>query len=239
MSNMIRLVFGIVIAAGAGIGNYVWLNAVQNQHPEFLRASTAIKPGDEIKSSMLDRVRVPGDESELKKTYIPADSKSLVVGTPAVRSYKEGEMLMQADMSDTLPRWKALGPFRLLSVGERIRNGSRYSDGSGGDTVTIAARVDSNGKYDKKTERLLDIVASRSKAIQIVAIQLEPDTEPRTAESNSFGDEVLGDELYDETPLALNDGERGIIVPLKDVVSIPEVLVRGSEISFVVSWFED
>ncbi len=239
MSNLAKFVAGIVIAVVAGLGNYAWLNSVQNQQPLFLRTAEQIAAGTTIQSGMLEAVRVPGLKDDLKKTFVPIESQPLIVGMPAVRTYGLGEMLLQADISDSLPRWRALGPFRLLSVGERIRSGSSYTDGSGGNTVTIAAFVDADGRYDKKSERLLDIIASQSKTERIVAIQLEPSDDVSSASTSSSFDPILSEDFSEETPLMLEKNERGIIVPLRNVVSIPEVLVRGSKISFVISWFDE
>jgi hypothetical protein len=246
MTSLGRLSVALVLAIAAGVGNYAWMWWVQGQHKTFVKAEKEIKIGQLIVEDDLSEVRVPGDPAELGKTFILADEGiSLLVGMRAARDYRPGDLFLHEHIRMDLPRWKALGSFRLLSVGERVRSGGGYSEGRGSNNVTIAAAVGDDGKYDAKTERLLDIISSsatrdQASGMKVVAIQLDPvpgGGPQKPAEPEEDGAHA-GDPDGPERPL-LGAKERGIIVPLRDVESIPEVLVRGDYISFIVAWFDD
>ncbi|NND98967.1 MAG: hypothetical protein HKN47_16745 [Pirellulaceae bacterium] len=239
MSSLIRLVIAAVLAIVAGFCNFMWLSWQEKRHLPFVVLDKPVTAGTLFQASDFGEIKIPGDYDDLRKTFIPASQgKSLLVGVRATRDYNAGDIILHDHIQSEIPHWKALGSFRLLSVGERIRSGNRYSEGSGGNTVTIAAEVDETGNYDSKTQRLLDLVATQSdrkSEARIVAIQLDPsELEPNI--SASPVDSVIEPQ---ETRLPLAQNERGIIIPLSNVESIPEVLVRGSNISFIVQWFED
>ena len=197
---------------------------------------------------MLTAVRIPGDVDELKKSFVLAnrDSLALVVGARAPRNMTAGDLLLHQEMKANLPRWKALGPFRLVSVGEQVVGGD-YTGRDSSRSVTIAARVDAEGNYDARVERLLDILNSQgrrskdSASQRIVAIQLEPVRQSATPTPD--GDTMVST-LAPETgpsraPLPLAADERGIIVPLRNVENLPQLLARGDHVSFVVNWYDD
>lgn len=266
MSSLARLALALVVAVAAGLGNYAWMWWVQSQHKTFVTAEKPIKQGELIEATSLGDIRIPGQPEEIGETFIPADKgKALLVGMRASRDYRPGDLFTYDQIRMDLPRWKALGPFRLLSVGERVRSGGGYSEGRGSNTVTIAATVGRDGRYDAKTERLLDILAgqgSRDKdgGLKVVAIQLDPPpgngaSESGTSEKSEDAPESVASEdagLESQVSedaalenagelerLQLDANEHGIIVPLRNVESIPEVLVRGDHISFIVAWFDD
>ena len=92
----------------------------------------------------------------------------------------------------------------------------------------------------KKTLRLLDIVAMQSASesrAEIVAIQLDPNPENAPPEDVPPEDSEL-DDIDETTSIQLATNRRGIIIPLGSVENIPEVLARGSYISFIVRWFD-
>ncbi len=237
MNNLARLVIALVLALAAGVANYLWMDWQETRHASFVVARADIHVGDAIKREDLGELKIPGDYDELRRTFIPASGgKSLLVGVRSSREYKPGDLILAEYIRSEIPHWKSLGPFRLVSVGDRVRSGDTYTSGSASNTVTIAATVDQDGNFDAKTERLLDIVAAQSNrdsSAKILAIQLDP-----TPGVDFSGTELSeADSVTVRLPLQAN--ERGIIVPLKNVESIPEVLVRGSNISFIVDWFDD
>lgn len=242
MNSMIKLGGAIVLAVAAGIGNYYWMWTVENQHTHFLRISSAVDEGDRLQAKMIDSVAIPGDVAELRKTFVPAsrETRALMIGMRAPRDMNVGDLVLQQDMQTDVPHWKPLGPFRLVSVGDRIAGTGGFSEGNTGRAVTIAAKVDERGRYEPKVERLLDIINANSDSAgpRIVAVQLEPSGDTGAALTGSLfpGDTEIGAERQ---TLALAPNERGIIVPLQGVESVPELLVLGSHISFVVSWYDD
>ena len=115
-----------------------------------------------------------------------------------------------------------LGPFKLISVGERFKSaGSAEPDAQaseGGNNVTIA--VSSN--FDERTRRLLDIIDpsrvgdSTKQAMRIVAVQVIPKNEL--------------------SPSAKLDDKNVVYqtVSLDGIENVPRVLLEGDVVRFVV-----
>ena len=233
-NSLIRFGIAILLAAGAGIGNYVFMN--KKQAPaKYVTFTKNINIGETLDANSLGEVEITGKSKDLTKGLIAGSEKSSLYGRKAHRAFSEGTLALQGDFERQGPEWQVLGPFKLLSVGERIREGKSlsYSDGSGGRTVTIAVKVRTNDPtkevYEPIVKELLDILYRTEKTEnqvgKIVAIQIYNSTS-NVADS----DETMG-ELQ---PLDLDDDERGLIVPLSNIETIPEVLVRGTQIGFVV-----
>ena len=100
------------------------------------------------------------------------------------RNYIRGDMFFQRDIKppDQLANFEVLGPFNLISVGERFTEVNTKQDESqldaSGNNITIAVNAD----FDERTRRLLQIVdpnrgSFRDLAKRIVAIQVVPKEE--------------------------------------------------------------
>jgi len=188
---------------------------------------------------MLEKAEISGDAAQLKKSLIPWEERDNIAGRKASRVFEKDSLALKQDFVGKGPQWRVLGPFRLISVGERIQgvNQDGFSDGVSGNTITIAAAVDtieSKEVFKPEVQELLEVLystgESKNSVGKIVALQLYPaDSESKGAPLSATGEpQKMG------TRLPLDKDERAIIVPLKDVESIPELLVRGTRVGFVV-----
>ena len=145
MSNVAKLSLAVVLALVAAAMNALWLNA-EKTPPTFVAASTDIPAGQEITDELLIAVPVPGDPEKLRASLIPYgnDKRAILFGRPAPRAYIRGDMFFQRDIQAPLEtaKYEVLGPFRLISVGERFKQvGGNQQEGQvdpGGNNVTIA-----------------------------------------------------------------------------------------------------
>ncbi|HBE66527.1 MAG TPA: hypothetical protein DDW52_00125 [Planctomycetaceae bacterium] len=236
-----RYILGFVIAIGLAIAAAAtnWLYLASATRPTaYVAMDNSIKPGQEIKSSDLRPIPIPGDASLLRQSMIPFDSKSILVGRTATRAYLEGDVVLSRDLTEqsTGSQWRVVGPFELISVGERFKQDSgRGAElaSTRGNNVTIA--VDAN--FDEQTSRLLAVIAGLGQRSQsarqqskIVAVQVVPgpansSTAAREntskAVSTSAGRQVSRDIVYQT-------------VSLDGIANVPSVLLEGEFIRFVV-----
>jgi len=232
-NSLLRLGIAVVLAVAAGLGNYLYMT-MRTAPAKFVRFSKDVGLGELIdKDSMLSEVAISGDAAQLKKSLIPWGEVENIVGQKASRAFEKDSLALKQDFLGKGPQWRVLGPFKLLSVGERIRGSEQggFSEGSGGQTITIAAEVEKEGDrevFSSQLQELLDVLYRSEEAKnsigKIVAVQIYP------SEPNSISEEIISE----SRTLPLGPNERAIIVPLKDVESIPEVLVRGVQVGFVV-----
>ena len=233
-NSLLRLGIAVILAVAAGLGNYLYMT-MRTAPTKFVRFSKEVGLGEVIdKDSMLSEIAISGDSSQLKKSLLPWDERENIVGRKASRVFEKDSLALKQDFLGKGPQWRVLGPFKLISVGERIRGSERggFSEGSGGQTITIAADVkkeEGREIFSTQLQELLEVLYRSDEANntigKIVAVQLYP------SNANDQVD-VDGDSATQKLPLGPD--ERGIIVPLKDVESIPEVLVRGVQVGFVV-----
>ena len=239
MGDIFKIGIAGVLALVAAGGNYYWLQAQKSSGFTGIKVKENMSLGKPFSTKQLEPVAIPGDPAELKKTFIPWSKKALIENMPSNKAYSAGDLLLQQDLAISQPNWKPLGPFRLISVGERVRAGSRFTEGRGENSVTIEATLDDEGNYDAKTLRLLDIIAAQSdrdSGLAIVAIQLDPTPDSELTDPSDLDDVLMETE---EEVIQLGSNKRGIIIPLNDVENIPEVLARGSYISFVIRWYDE
>jgi hypothetical protein len=155
---------------------------------------------------------------------IPYANRAILLGLATSRAYTRGDMFFQRDIQAPLqlPEYEVLGPFRLISVGERFKEvGSESDDGrfsQGGNNVTIA--VDAN--FDERTRRLLQTIdpkqsANRERsAARIIAVQVIPED---TQSAKPAGNDK--NVVYQT-------------VSLQGIENVPRVLLEGALIRFVV-----
>ena len=140
------------------------------------------------------------------------------------RSYTAGDVVFQRDLQAPLElsKFEVLGPFKLISVGERFKSPSTEQQdaqaSAGGNNVTIAV----SANFDERTRRLLEIIdpsrrrSSTNQASRIVAVQVIPKNE--------------------QSPAAKLDGKNVVYqtVSLDGIENVPGVLLEGDDIRFVV-----
>ena len=233
MSHIAKLVLAGVFAIIAAGVNWVWLNSAKKP-PEYVAARDTLELGSEISSGDLIAVPIPGDFDRLKKSMIPYASQSVLFGMKTSRKYEAGDVFLYRDLEapNELPKWQELGPFRLISVGERFtgvakkeQDPASYNQGS---NITIAVKR----KYDDKTRRLLQIVdpkkreESDKEVSRIIAVQVYPSSGSLTRTETKPDDS--------DFRLPLGADEVGLFISLDGVENVPSVLLVGDEIGFVV-----
>ena len=223
MSHVAKLSIAVVLALLAAGLNAMWLSA-EKRPPQFVAAGANLAAGQEITDALLTSVPVPGDSQRLRESLIPYGGRAILFGLRAPRNYLRGDMIFQRDIQAPLElaEFEVLGPFRLISVGERFNNPdperAEGAVGSSGNNVTIAVSAD----FDERTRRLLEIIdpAQRARrgnrARRIVAVQVIPKNEqPTTAK-------------IDESKVVYQT------VSLNGIENVPRVLLEGDVIRFVV-----
>jgi hypothetical protein len=223
MSHVAKLSLAVVLALAAAGLNAMWLGA-QKRPPTFVAASVDVPAGREITAEMLEAVPVPGDVDKLRTALIPFDKRFILYGGKTSRAYTRGDMFFQRDIQAPLEltQFEVLGPFRLISVGERFKQGDSEQAESQlsatGDNVTIAV----SAKFDERTRRLLEIIDPNQQAGEgtqvkkIVAVQVIP---------------------KDQQPAAAMADEKDVVyqtVSLQGIENVPRVLLEGDVIRFVI-----
>ena len=223
MSHTAKLSIAVVLALVAAGLNAMWLNA-KKQPPTFVAAAVDLEAGQEITDAVLTAVPVPGDVEKLRESLIPYANRAILLGLKTPRSYIRGDMFFQRDIQAPLElaEFEVLGPFRLISVGERFKGGDAAQDegqlAPGGNNVTIAV----SANFDDRTRRLLQIIdpnrqANRQdKVTRIVAVQVIPNDQQASAAVASEKDVVYQ------------------TVSLEGIENVPRVLLEGDVIRFVV-----
>jgi hypothetical protein len=223
MSHIAKLSLAVVLALVAAGLNAMWLSA-QKRPPNFVAASMDVPAGREITDDVLMPIPVPGEIDRLRTALIPYDERALLYGRKTSRPYIRGDMFFARDMQAPLElaKFEVLGPFRLISVGERFKQAeSEPPDsqlGAAGDNVTIAV----SAKFDERTRRLLEIIdpnrdpGDGNPVKRIIAVQVIPkDRQPAA-------------EMPDENDVVYQT------VSLQGIENVPRVLLAGDVIRFVI-----
>jgi hypothetical protein len=225
MSNLAKLTLALLLGLTAAALNWMWL-ATQARPPEFVAAQRAIKIDDEISAEDLVAVAVPGDRDQLKQALIPYANRAILYGAKATRQYDAGDVFFQRDIRPPLEpaRWDVIGPFRLVSVDQRVRESSGQGQpyvGEGRNQVTIAVGAD----FDEPTRRLLEVLDSENQTsssqprLRIVAVQVIP--MKKSSERGS-------DTPDSDGPVVLQT------VSLDGIANVPSALLEGDMVRFVV-----
>lgn len=223
MSHVAKLSIAVALALLAAGLNAMWLSAAKRP-PTFTAVSINVPAGQKIVDEMLTSVPVPGDANTLSQSLIPYGSRAILFGVPASRDYTAGDMVFQRDLQAPreLTKFEILGPFQLISVGERFKSpgDDQLNDqgSEGGNNVTIAV----SSKFDERTRRLLEIIdpsrrrSNEKQAARIVAVQVIPKNEQTAA------DKVDDKNVVYQT------------VSLDGIENVPRVLLEGDVVRFVV-----
>ena len=188
---------------------------------EFVSLSLDVESGETITRDDLEAVPIPGDTDALRKAFIPWKDRAILFGATSNRDYLKGDVVLYRDIvePEDASQWKVIGPFKLISVGERFkeRSNDEFDDSrTDGNTVTIA--VDAN--FDEQTKKLLEVIRSGAdgdrEEPEIVAVQILPATQ-QSGRITSSGKEVVFQ-----------------TVSLEGIANVPTVLLAGDMIRFVV-----
>ena len=233
-SNLFRFFLALILACVAALANFMWLSSQKPSTTNCLYFKKDIKQGSEITDEVIGVIALPAENANLKKLFVTSDNSNLIKGTRAIRNFGEGEFVQNRDVLavNKPPEYRVLGPFRLISVGDRViddKTGSGDSAPSGA-AVTVAAEYGKSGnnEFDLKTRRLLQIIDKTQKEsqnkphdLEILAVVAYPD-----ANSAKIG----------ENALSLDVRELALFVPMPNVPAIPSVLLtsKSPQIGFVV-----
>lgn len=240
-SNLFRFFLALALGCVAALANFVWLSGQKPSTTNYICFNRDVKQGAEIVSADLGEVSLPSGQANLKSLFVLSADSGLVRGSKAIRDFAEGELVQLRDVFavDKPPEYRVLGPFRLISVGDRFVKDLKASGGessASGTAVTVAAGYsggaginDNFEKFDLKTRRLLQITAKNQSAreksgnLEILAVVAYPETE-------SGGNTLARDSL------GLSSQEIALFVPMPSVSAIPSVLLESNspQIGFVV-----
>src|SRR5262245_58477033 len=122
MSHVGKLSLAVGLAFAAAALNAMWMTAAKRP-PTFTAAAADLPAGQPIDDSMLMEVPVPGDADKLRESLIPYANRAILMAMKAPRPYVRGDMFFQRDIQAPLEQaqFEVLGPFRLISVGERFK----------------------------------------------------------------------------------------------------------------------
>ncbi len=220
MSHVGKLSIAVVLALLAAGLNAMWLSA-EKRPATFVAVAVDVKQGQPLMDELLTSVPVPGDAEKLRESLIPYSGRAILYGVKAARNYTAGDVVFQRDLQAPLElsKFEILGPFRLISVGERFKNAEDAAAGAeGGNNITIA--VSSN--FDERTRRLLEIIdpsrsgTSGKSGSRIVAVQVIPKNEQPA------------DAKLDDKAVVYQT------VSLDGIENVPRVLLEGDVVRFVV-----
>lgn len=220
MSHVGKLSIAVGLALLAAALNAMWLSA-EKRPSTFVAVAVDVKQGQPLSDDLLTSVPVPGDSEKLRESLIPYSGRAILYGVKASRNYTTGDVVFQRDLQAPLQlsKFEVLGPFRLISVGERFKNADDAAAGAeGGNNITIAV----SANFDERTRRLLEIIdPSRSRTAgnpdsRIIAVQVIPKNE--------------------QTPDAKLDDKNTVYqtVSLDGIENVPRVLLEGDVVRFVV-----
>ena len=223
MTNLKKLGLAVGLALAAAVLNVIWLSA-EKKPTFYVSVAAEVPAGTPITDDLLTPIAVPGRLDQLRATLVPYANRAVLFGMAATRTYAAGDIVFQRDIQapSELSEFAVLGPFRLISVGERFKRTDDDSDeltvDPSGNNVTIA--VDAN--FDEKTRRLLEIVnphRSHQSSAGIVAVQVIPEDD------------------YQATDVATDDADDNIVyqtISLAGIENVPRVLLAGEVIRFVI-----
>lgn len=223
MSHATKLSLAVGIALVAAVLNAMWLRA-EKSPASFVAAGVDLPAGTEIDDSMLVAVPVPGDLERLRASLIPYANRAILFGLKTSRDYVRGDVFFQRDIQKPLEpaRFEVLGPFRLISVGERFKRPGNPQEEDrldpGGNNVTIAV----SASFDERTRRLLEVINpnqpanSGNNVPRIVAVQVIPKDQQSSTEVANEKDVVYQ------------------TISLQGIENVPRVLLEGDVIRFVI-----
>jgi hypothetical protein len=263
MSYLTKMALALTLGIAAAGANWLYLR-IQTQPTLYVAMASSIKRGSVVQQSDLVAVPVPGDPSKLRRTFVPFESGAILFGSKATRDFERGDIVFSRDIvgPTAVSEWEVVGPFELISVGERFTKVDSQGDAlapgnTRGNTVTIAVDAD----FDEQTSRLLSLIAggqssNAGRKPSIIAVQVVPSRGSRRedwpVDSNSAGEtrsaeffansgtglQPKGDSLTSQNPDRSHRDEITQVVyqtvSLDGIPNVPAVLLEGDLIRFVV-----
>jgi hypothetical protein len=221
MKQLAGLGFAALLGLAAAGLNWFWISGLATPD-EFVAIQTDLSAGDVITEDDLLAVPIPGNVETLRQAFIPWRNRAVLFGAPANRDYLEGDVVLHRDLQPPAEasRWDVIGPFQLISVGERFKQqaGDEFDTArTDGNNLTIA--VDAN--FDERTRKLLEVIRTdRDTQLAqpaIVAVQVLPANQRSTAAPTPASENVV----YQT-------------VSLDGIANVPRVLLEGDMIRFVI-----
>ena len=221
MKHMMGLGLAGILGIVAAALNWFWISGLAIPD-DYVSVNLDVETGEVISSDDLEAVPIPGDQDALRKSFIPWKDRAILFGAIANRDYLEGDVVLYRDIvaPEQQSQWAVIGPFKLISVGERFkeRSGDQLDESrTDGNTVTIA--VDAN--FDARTRKLLDVIRADAESDreqpEIVAVQILPANQ----QSGRISTSPRQDVVYQT-------------VSLEGIANVPTVLLAGDMIRFVV-----
>jgi hypothetical protein len=198
-----------------------------------------LKEGQAISEEDITAIPIPGDRDAMRRVLVPFANRGILLGTRATRNYERGDVVYARDLAAPSDKsdWEAIGPFELISVGERFKSSDRDEAETGnarGNTVTISVDRD----FDSRTSRLLEAITSGRNRdssrdrMTIIAVQVfpSPSTSVRSVDSpltQSYGDSA------DKQRAVRPENVVYQTVSLDGIPNVPSVLLEGDWIRFV------
>ena len=225
MKHLMGLGFaGLLGIVAAGL-NWAWIAGLATPD-ECVAVKTEVEIGEELDDEDLVAVPVPGNRETLRKSFIPWQNRAVLFGTNANRDYVAGDIVFHRDIQPPAEnsQWEVIGPFKLISVGERFKErnvDALDSTRTDGNNLTIA--VDAN--FDARTRKLLEVIRTDRDGDQeqpaIVAVQVLPSNARTLQLSQQLQNSRQSDVVYQT-------------VSLDGIANVPSVLLAGDMIRFVL-----
>ena len=221
MKHLMGLGFAVLLGVVAAALNWFWISGLATPD-DFVAVKSDVVMGEQLSEEDLIALPIPGNLESLRQSYIPWKNRAVLFGTNANRDYVAGDVVFHRDIQAPIEnsQWDVIGPFKLISVGERFKERSddelEYAR-TDGNSLTIA--VDAN--FDARTKRLLEVIRSDRNSDEqqpaIVAVQVLP--------SSRRGGPVPSAETQDVVYQT---------VSLDGIANVPRVLLEGDMIRFVI-----
>ncbi|MDR2440393.1 MAG: hypothetical protein LBE12_13615 [Planctomycetaceae bacterium] len=235
-NSLTFLAIAFILAGVASALNFFWYKNNVPETTAFAVFSKKINKGETIKADALRPLNVLSSNktlvTDLNQHYLLFSDRNVIIDSESLRNYRQGELVRRRDigMTEPISDYSILGPFRLLSVGNRIVTGmedqSEDLQNSGDNAVTIAIRPDENDgakKLNDNTARLMQIIENQK-------LRKSPSPELRIVGVVAYPTNKSEKKKEGEKPtFQLNDGEMALFVPLPGVKTIPEILLTGKE----------
>lgn len=221
MKHLMGLGIAGLLGLTAAALNWFWISGLATPD-EFVGVQSDIEVGEQLTEEDLVAIPIPGQSQTLSKSYIPWKNRAVLFGTHANRQYVAGDIIFHRDIQppEEDSRWDVVGPFKLISVGERFRERSGDETDyarTDGNNLTIA--VDAN--FDVRTRKLLEVIRTDrtpgEQQAEIVAVQVLPANQNAARQQNT----ASANEVYQT-------------VSLDGIANVPRVLLEGDMIRFVV-----
>lgn len=211
---------GLLGLIAAGI-NWFWISGLATPD-EFVAAASDIAVGEPMTEENLVAIPIPGQDEVLRQAYVPWQNRAILFGIKANRDYVAGDVVFHRDIErpDDGSNWDVVGPFKLISVGERFkeRTGEEFDYArTDGNNLTIAV----DAEFDARTRKLLEVIRpDRNRDDEqppIVAVQVLPSNQ-----ANGRLQSAEPEQTVYQT------------VSLDGIANVPRVLLEGDMIRFVI-----